>query len=151
MMVNPGIASVGDSRLWLYALAQSKLNMFLAIDRVPKFTYVEFRDDLGKMNGADFLRGVTQAFPYKIHTVLTDNAMAFADPPKNQNKPIHAFFGIHIFSRVCNENDITHKLIKPYHLWTNGQAKGMNRTISHHQSVSLPEPRELESPCVRFR
>jgi len=29
-------------------LAQGKLNMFLAIDRVSKFTYVEFRDDMGK-------------------------------------------------------------------------------------------------------
>ena len=45
-------------------LAQGKLNMFLAIDRVSKFTYVEFRDDVGKMNGADFLRGVVKAFPY---------------------------------------------------------------------------------------
>ena len=35
-------------------LAQGKLNMFLAIDRVSKFTYVEFRDDAGKINGADF-------------------------------------------------------------------------------------------------
>jgi hypothetical protein len=52
-------------------LAQGKLNMFLAIDRVSKFTYVEFRDDAGKMNGADFLRGAVQAFPYAIHTVLT--------------------------------------------------------------------------------
>jgi hypothetical protein len=39
-------------------LAQGKLNMFLAIDRVSKFTYVEFCDDAGKMNGAEFLRGV---------------------------------------------------------------------------------------------
>ena len=64
---------------------QGKLNMFLAIDRVSKFTYVEFRDDAGKMNGADFLRGVVAAFPYAIHTVLTDDGMAFADPPKNRN------------------------------------------------------------------
>ena len=73
-------------------LDQGKLNMFLAIDRVSKFTYVEFRDDMGKMNGADFLRGVIKAFSYKIHTVLTDNGMAFADLPKNRNKPIHAFW-----------------------------------------------------------
>jgi hypothetical protein len=33
-------------------LAQGKCNMFLAIDRVSKFAYVEFRDDAGKMNGA---------------------------------------------------------------------------------------------------
>ena len=64
-------------------LAEGKLNMFLAIDLVSKFTYVEFRDDMGKMNGADFLRGVIKAFPYKIRTVLTDNGMAFADLPKN--------------------------------------------------------------------
>lgn len=121
-------------------LAEGKLNMFLAIDRVSKFTYVKFRDDLGKMNGADFLRGVIQAFPYKIHTVLTDNGMAFADLPKNRNKPIHAFLGMHIFGRLCNENGITHKLTKPYHPWTNGQAERMNRTIKDGHDQSLPLP-----------
>ena len=109
-------------------LAQGKLNMFLAIDRVSKFSYVKFRDDMGKMNGADFLRGVINAFPYKIRSVLTDNGMAFADLPKNRNKPIHAFLGMHIFGRFCNENGITYKLTKPYHPWTNGQAKRINRT-----------------------
>jgi len=44
-------------------LAEGKLNMFLVIDRVSKFTYVEFRSDAGKINGADFLRGVVKAFP----------------------------------------------------------------------------------------
>ena len=37
-------------------LAEGKLTMVLAIDRVSKFTYVEFRDDAGKMNGADLPR-----------------------------------------------------------------------------------------------
>lgn len=52
-------------------LAEIKLKMFLAIDRVSKFTYVESRDDMGKLNGADFLRGAINAFPYRNHTVLT--------------------------------------------------------------------------------
>lgn len=34
---------------------------------------------------------MVNAFPYKIHTVLTDSGMAFAELPKNRNKPIHAF------------------------------------------------------------
>jgi len=38
--------------------------MFRAIDRISKFTYVEFRDDAGKMNGAGFLRSVIDAFQY---------------------------------------------------------------------------------------
>ena len=73
-------------------LAQGKLNMFLAIDRFSTFTYVEFRDDAAKMNGADFLRGVIKAFPYKIHTVLTDNGMAFHYPDLDSLKaPVMAF------------------------------------------------------------
>lgn len=99
-------------------LAQGKLNMFLVIDRVSKFTYVEFRNDGGKMNGADFLHGVVAALPYKIHTVLTDNGITFADPRKNRNKPIHVLLGMQIFGRVCNENAIMHKLTRPYPLGT---------------------------------
>jgi hypothetical protein len=68
-------------------LAQGKLNMFLAIGRISKFTYVEFRDDIGKINGADVMRGVVRAFRHATHTVLTDNGMALADLPKNRNGP----------------------------------------------------------------
>ena len=97
--------------------------------RVQVQTYVEFRDDAGKMNGAEFLRGVVEAFPYAIHTVLTDNGMAFADLPKNRNGPTRRHLGAHILDRVCNENGIEHKLTKPYHPWTNAQAERMNRTV----------------------
>lgn len=96
------------------------------------------------MNGADFLRGVIAAFPYKIHTVLTDNGMAFADLPKNRNKPIHALLGMHIFGRVCNENAIVHKLTRPYHPWTKGQAERMNRTIKEATIKAFHYP-DLES------
>src|SRR5215212_6261851 len=111
-------------------LAEGKLFMFLAIDRVSKFVHVAFLDANTKANGAAFLREVVQAFPYAIHTVLTDNGMAFADLPKNRGRhpEMEAIFGGHIFDRVCREHGITHKLTKPYHPWTNGQAERMNRT-----------------------
>ena len=108
--------------------ADGKLIMFLAIDRVSKFTYVEFHDKAGKMAGAAFLRSVVEAFPYKIHIVLTDNGMAFADLPKYRDGQGGSLGG-HIFGRVCIENGIEHRLTKPYHPWTNGQAERMNRTI----------------------
>jgi hypothetical protein len=41
--------------------ANGKLVMFLAIDRVSKFTYVEFHEHAGKMQGAAFLRNVIVA------------------------------------------------------------------------------------------
>ncbi len=53
--------------------------MFLAIDRVSKFTHVAFFYTTTKLNGAAFLQEVVEAFPYKILTVLTGNGMAFAE------------------------------------------------------------------------
>jgi transposase-like protein len=101
-------------------LAQGKLFMFLAIDRVSKFTHVAFFDANTKMNGAAFLREVIKVFPCQIHTVLTDNGMAFADLPRNRGRypEIEAIFGGHIFDRVCHEHGIEHRLTKPYHPWT---------------------------------
>ena len=55
--------------------------------------------------------------------------MVFADLPKNRNGLTRMWLGAHIFDRVCEANGIKHKLTKPYHPWTNGQAERMNRTI----------------------
>jgi hypothetical protein len=75
--------------------------MFLAIDRVSKFTYVEFHDSAGKVEGSAFLKVVVEVFPYKIPTVLTDNGMAFADLPKNREGPSRRFLGsAHLRSRL---------------------------------------------------
>ncbi len=109
-------------------LAEGKLHMFLAIDRISKFTYVEFHEQATRMIGAAFLRSVVVVFPYKIHTVLTDNGMAFADLPQNRSGPT-ARWSLHIFDRACRDHGIEHRLTKPYHPWTNGQAERMNRTI----------------------
>ena len=44
-------------------LAQGKLFMFLAIDRVTEFVHVGFFDANTKMNGAAFLQEVVEVFP----------------------------------------------------------------------------------------
>lgn len=63
--------------------------------------------------------------PYKIHTVLTDNGVQFVQ----RERGAKGLTFPHIFGRVCLENDIEHRLTKPYHPWTNGQAERMVRTI----------------------
>jgi transposase-like protein len=124
-------------------LASGKLHMFLAIDRTSKFTYVEFHDCTKMLNGAAFLENVIAAFPYQIYSVLTDNGRAFADLPKNRNG-VSRQWGPNMFDRVCAANRIVHKLTKPYHPWTNGQAKRMNRTIKEATTKVFHYP-DLES------
>src|SRR3954447_22137888 len=124
-------------------LGEGKLHMFLAIDRVSKFTHVAFFEAATKMNGAAFLRAVVAVFPYAIHTVLTDNGMAFADLPQYRDGPTATWMG-HIFDRVCREHGITHKLTRPYHPWTNGQAERMNRTVKDATIKVFHSP-DLES------
>jgi transposase InsO family protein len=135
-------------------LAQGKLFLFLAIDRVSKFAHVAFFDANTKLNGAAFLRQVVAAFPYRLHTVLTDNGMAFAELPKNRGRypEIEAIFGGHVFDRVCDEHGITHKLTKPYHPWTNGQAERINRTVKEAtiKAFHYPDLEALKAHVLAF-
>ena len=108
--------------------AEGKVHMFLAIDRVSKFTYVELHPAATMLAGAAFLRGVIAALPYKLHTILTDNGTPFADQPRYRSGPT-ARYRRHAFDRICQDHAIAHKLTKPYHPWTNGQAERMNRTV----------------------
>jgi transposase InsO family protein len=104
--------------------AEGKVHLFLAIDRVTKFAYVELHARADMMTGAAFLRGVVAAFPYALHTVLTDNGVAFTNCAATKWD-----CRVHVFDRVCRAHRITHKLTRPYHPWTNGQAERMNRTV----------------------
>ena len=103
--------------------AEGKLYLFVAIDRTSKFAFVELYAKAGKMNAAQFLRNLIAAVPYSIHIILTDNGIQFT----NQKRHKYAFH--HIFDRVCDENNIEHRLTKVKHPWTNGQVERMNRTI----------------------
>lgn len=109
-------------------LERGKQHMFVTIDRVTKFTYAAFFDAVTKRNGATFLRQAIEAFPYRIHTVLTDNGAAFSEQPRYRSGATNRFGG-HIFDRVYHEHSIKHRLTKSYHPWTNGQVERMNRTI----------------------
>jgi transposase InsO family protein len=69
--------------------------------------------------------------------------MVFADLPQYRDGPTATWMG-HIFDRVCREHGIAHRLTKPYHPWTNGQAERMNRTVKDATVKVFPYP-DLES------
>lgn len=102
--------------------AECKLYLFVAIDRTSKFTFARLVRKAGKMAAAQFMRDLIAAVPYRLHKVLTDNGVQFA----NRSCDTTAFE--HIFNRVCRENEIEHRLTKVKHPWTNVQVERMNRT-----------------------
>ena len=77
---------------------------------------------------AIFLDDLVAAVPCEVHTVLSDNGIQFADLARNRSGPTARFRG-HPFDRACWGHGIEHRLTKPNHPWTNGQAERMNRTI----------------------
>jgi transposase InsO family protein len=107
---------------------EGRLYLFVAIDRTSKFAFVELHEKATMRGATDFLQALIKAVPYKIHTVLTDNGIQFADLAKNRSKPTAMWRG-HPFDRACQQHGIEHRLTKPNHPWTNGQVERMNRTI----------------------
>ena len=103
--------------------AQGRLYLFVAIDRTSKFAFTELHPKAGKLIAAQFLRHLIAAVPYTIHIVLTDNGIQFT------NRACDKYAFAHIFTRVCAENAVEHRLTKVKHPWTNGQVERMNRTI----------------------
>lgn len=102
---------------------EGKLYLFVAIDRTSKFAFAELHERATRPVAAEFLRHLIAAVPYKIHTILTDNGIQFA----NRQKDRYAF--LLLFDRICAKYGIDHRLTQPNHPWTNGQVERMNRTL----------------------
>jgi hypothetical protein len=74
--------------------AEGKLYLFVAIDRTSKFAFVQLVERADMQAASSFLEALLEAVPYRIHTVLTDNGIQFADLPKNRQGPPPASVGI---------------------------------------------------------
>ena len=74
----------------------------------------------------EFLEHLLNAVPDRIHTILTDNGIQFAEQPRNRNT---AWSRQTRLDMICEASGIEHRLTKPNRPWTNGQVERMNRTI----------------------
>ena len=105
---------------------EGKLYLFVGIDRTSKFAVTQLVEKADRRTAWEFLEHLLEVVPYRIHTILTDNGIQFAEQPRNRNT---AWSRQMRFDMVCEANDIEHRLTKPNHPWTNGQVERMNRTI----------------------
>jgi transposase-like protein len=99
--------------------------LFVAVDRTSKLVFARIYRKATKLAASAFLKVLIRTVPYRIHTILTDNGVQFVDRYQGVSQ---TWIG-HIFGRTCQGNGIEHRLTKPYHPWTNGQAERMVRTI----------------------
>jgi len=107
-------------------LDKKKWSLFVAIDRETKFTFAEIFSKKTMENSVLFLENVYKFFPYKIHTILTDNGLQFSYRALQEAlKPDN----VHPFDTLCAQHNTEHRLTQFAHPWTNGQVEKMNHII----------------------
>jgi transposase len=116
----------------LTRLRQAKSYVFVAIERVTRFVYVEIVTHRDSRTIAGCLERFLVAFGHPVHTILTDNGSEFTDrfAVDMRGKPLGKPSGAHPFDLVCADQCIEHRLTKPYHPQTNGMVERFNRRIA---------------------
>jgi IS30 family transposase len=78
----------------------------VAIDRTSKFAVARLIDKANRKTAWEFLEEVLEAVPYRIHTILTDNGIQFAEQPRNRNSITYRKMR---FDLNCETNGIEHR------------------------------------------
>lgn len=114
----------------LPVIEEQKYYCFLAIDRVTRLVLLEVYPRKTKREAADFLTKCLDFFPFRIHTILTDNGRQFT--MRGQTSFGKKSIGGTLFEILCDIAQITYKKTKPYHPWTNGMAERMVGVTKEH-------------------
>ena len=82
--------------------AEGKLHLFVALDRTSKFAVVQLVEQATRVTASAFLLALIDAVPYKVHTILTDNAIQFRFAPRYADGPTDSYMN-NGFEMVCGE------------------------------------------------
>jgi transposase InsO family protein len=124
---------------------------FVAIERTTRFVHLEVLPDRAGATAAAALQRFLEAFPGRVHTVLTDNGFEFTDRFRDGNRDGAAArpTGRHPFDAVCAGHGIRHRLTRPYRPQTNGMAERFNRRIAEALDA-LPPVRATSRTRTKF-
>jgi transposase-like protein len=119
--------------------------VYLAIDRATRLVFLRVYERKGKVEAADFLVQALTFYPYRIHTILTDNGREFVMKGQ-QSFGRKSTKGVY-FEILCELAGISHRKTKAYHPWTNGMAERMVRTVKDY-TIKLEHYETLESMII---
>ena len=124
----PGFVHVDIKYLPQMPDADQRTYLFAAIDRATRWVYVEILKDKSATAAGGFLKRLIDKAPFTINKLLTDNGKEFTDRfcATGERHPT----GAHAFDRVCSDNRIEHRLIKPRTPQTNGMIERFNGRIA---------------------
>lgn len=105
--------------------------VFVAIDRATRFVHIEIMPHRDAETAAACLKRFLAAFPYPVHTILTDNGSEFTDRfgGAHWGKRLRGT-GRHAFDAVCARHAIEHRLTRPFRPQTNGMVERFNRRLA---------------------
>ena len=132
--------------------AEGKLYLLVDIDRTAKFAVAQLVETADRRTAREFLQHILEAVPYQVHTILTDNGIQFAEPPRNRNT---------IYSRsmrldmICEANGIEHWLTKDdpgdrFPEWRPGRADEPHDQGRDRETVPLRQPQPVANTPRRI-
>lgn len=125
---------------------------YLAVDRATRMIFLRVYPRKNKEAAADFLVSALGFYPFRIHTILTDNGAEFT------NKGKQGFYRRKLkssvpFQLICELAGVDHRNTKFKHPWTNGMAERMVRTIKEHTTKleRYDSPEEAAISIMQFQ
>lgn len=120
-----------------------KQYLFVAIDRATRAMYYNVYDAKTSDNTEDFMGKCLSYFPFEITHVLTDNGLEFT------NRLIMSKKGTLCekpskLDKICESNNIDHRLTKPMTPKTNGMVERVNGTIKRATILRVTYNDKLE-------
>ena len=134
---------------YLTKLKDRRSYAYVAIERATRFVYVEVLMDRKGVTAAAFFKRFLAAFPYRVHTVLTDNGPEFTDrfAGDKRGKPQGRPSGDHPLDRLCAAHRITHRLARPFRPQTNGMVERFNRRLQEQLDAAPKNGRNRGLNC----
>ncbi len=107
-----------------------KYYLFVAIDRATRTLYYKVYEAKTSVNAESFMKECIEFFPFDISHVLTDNGLEFTNRLLKSKKD-NLCQKLSKLDVVCSDNEIEHRLTKPFTPKTNGMVEKANDIIKN--------------------